>query len=258
MRNPDSLGASSGIAGAGDSGGGMLAYAKAELSEFLRFLQRPRRRKYQASSRREAARRIALCFVFVLIFDLLIALPLDLMLDSIGGFRLIERSGVLYAAFAVLPAPILEELVFRAGLRNAPYTLFVGPVLIVAFCATSVVFLVFAGVVLAVGMVGRFLDRRRVRLHGRKPVFARGRRFVRLYPAIFWTYAAAFALVHVANYQIHAALGALVVFAVSAQFFGGLCLGYLRLRDGLSSAMMLHFLNNAVAVTLACLFDWCA
>jgi len=255
VRNPDSLSASSGIAGAGYSGSGVLAYAKTELSEFLRFLQRPRRRKYQASGRRDATRRIALFFVFVLIFDLLVALPLDLALDSMGGFRSIERSSVVDAVFAVLLAPILEELVFRAGLRNAPYTLFVGPVLIAAFSASSVVFLALAGVMLMAGIVSRFLDRRRVRLHGRKPVFARGRQFARLYPAIFWTYAAAFALVHVSNYQIHAALGALVVFAVSAQFFGGLCLGYLRLRDGLSSAMMLHFLNNAVAVTLACLFD---
>ena len=45
--------------------------------------------------------------------------------------------------------------------------------------------------------------------------------------------------------------GLLVLLGVTSQFGTGLILAYLRLRHGLVTAMVAHFLWNAVAVGLA-------
>ncbi len=241
-------------AASGTRSDAMLAYAKSELGAFAQFLKRPHRRKQLASSRGEAARRLVLFFLLTVAFDILVYLPLSRVLEFLGGFSEIERSGISFGFSALVLAPVLEELIFRAGLRSAGYCLYAGPVLIAAFFSGYQLCLILAGLVVVIAVIGRLLDKRHTRLHGSGLKFVRGRQFLHLYPLVFWTYAAGFALMHILNFHIEGPLGILVVLAVSSQFFGGICMAYLRLRDGLPSAMALHFLNNAVYLALGALF----
>jgi hypothetical protein len=84
--------------------------------------------------------------------------------------------------------------------------------------------------------------------------FARSRAFIRRYPYVFWMYAISFGLVHVSNFYSTNGRDYWLIFAVSSQLFGGALLGYLRLRQGLRSAIAFHALFNAVCLCTDLLF----
>jgi membrane protease YdiL (CAAX protease family) len=67
-------------------------------------------------------------------------------------------------------------------------------------------------------------------------------------------YAISFGLVHVSNFYSTNGRDYWLIFAVSSQLFGGALLGYLRLRQGLRSAIAFHALFNAVCLCTDLLF----
>lgn len=143
---------------------------------------------------------------------------------------------------AIVLAPLMEELLFRAGLRNVAYTLFIGPCLIVLIrFQVSLV----AGMFIAVTALIALVDHLRHKWH-RRPglVMQRGRAFVRLYPVIFWLYGMAFQLIHIGNFQSSGWETMLLPLLVLPQLFLGLLLSYIRLRQGLLHSMLLHALLN--------------
>jgi hypothetical protein len=162
---------------------------------------------------------------------------------------------------ALLVAPVFEEWLFRAGLRSPGYTLGIGPSLVLLNLlhpagGNSIAIALAALLALVVALVlGQVAVRRRRRPGGR---FALGRRFVAHYAWVFWGYTEAFALVHMGNYEGSGArtlvLPLLVLpLLVLPQLPCGAVLGYLRLRDGLRSSMLMHasLLNGLVALLLA-------
>ena len=155
-----------------------------------------------------------------------------------------------WTLLALAFAPVVEELVFRAGLRQAGYTLFIGPALIALIAVpgrrpTLIVVAILLTLALAAWLLCRHVLFRRAGAR-----FAAGRRFVVRYGWVFWSYAAAFALMHVGNYTWSGPRGALVVLLVAPQFVVGVVAGYVRIRDGLRASVLLHFASNAVAVAL--------
>ncbi|MEB0033188.1 CPBP family glutamic-type intramembrane protease, partial [Undibacterium sp. RTI2.1] len=156
----------------------------------------------------------------------------------------------LFAFAALIIAPILEELIFRLGLRNATYTLFFGPILVTIFSGSFFVTLGLTAVIVLMALVFEIQERYRTRNGKSGHNFYLGRQFIQAYPKVFWLYAFAFSFVHIANHSFDDASGFLVVFAVIPQLVLGIFLGYLRLRDGITSAMSLHFLNNLLAASL--------
>lgn len=153
------------------------------------------------------------------------------------------------ALLAVVFAPIYEELLLRAGLRRADYTLFFGPPLILFGATRGDTWNQVAAGVGVVALLTYGLRRRWLLRHGPARI-ASARRFVRHYPLVFWTYAIAFALLHLGNYRLEGARTWLLLPMVVPQFLVGSIAGYLRLRDGLRSSWLLHLLNNAMAVGL--------
>ena len=147
-------------------------------------------------------------------------------------------------------APIVEELLFRAGLRRADYTLAIGPALLLLAIAPWVraTFIVLAVWVIAALVINRVLAWHWSRRPGTR--FAFTRRFVAHYAWIFWGYTLAFALMHIGNYSGSGPRGTIVPLLVLPQFVIGAVLGYLRLRDGLRSSMLMHFLVNSAAMAL--------
>jgi membrane protease YdiL (CAAX protease family) len=186
-----------------------------------------------------------------LTFNVIYILSIGLALHSWTSIENnLEVTSVGVFIVGIIVAPLVEELIFRAGLRNLRYSLFVGPALIS---------LLFGPWQLAAGMfffamsVAAYLhflglDRRKHQYKGEK--FRFGRQFIQHYPKIFWLYAGAFSMVHVTNFRFNDASGLLVVFAVVPQLSMGILWGYVRLRDGLRSSIALHFLNNLIVFSL--------
>lgn len=184
-----------------------------------------------------------------LVFIAIVFAPILLGLTRLLGVKwTLHSSGVNIVIATVVIGPLLEELVFRAGLRNATMTLAVQPVLIPLLIGEWQVALALGGVVATVILVDqvrqRYLndvDRFSVRM-------ARGRAFLTRYRLIVWGYAVAFGLVHTANFSITTTNGWLscfTVFVVSSQMITGIFLSYFRLRYGLLSAIAFHAMFNS-------------
>jgi len=156
-----------------------------------------------------------------------------------------ERPTWTLAFFALIFAPIVEELTFRAGLRQSIYTLAVGPavlLLMMASWSAQTGALLGAWIVLVV-LVHVWLDKRMFKRPGGRTCF--GRRYVRFFPWVFWTYTIVFALMHIANYTVTGPRAAAVLpLLVLPQLLMSVIAGYMRLRDGLKSSASMHFILN--------------
>jgi hypothetical protein len=142
----------------------------------------------------------------------------------------------------------MEEMLFRAGLRNATYLAFFGPAWVALLAGSPWVALA----TFSVAMTCLPLWRRRLaRAPGRIHM---ARRFIRRYPAWFWIYAAAFGLLHVSNYDPMPSQYVWLPLLVLPQFLAGAGFGYLRIRNGLLSAMLLHFIPNLIFIGLYLVF----
>jgi hypothetical protein len=145
---------------------------------------------------------------------------------------------------ALLIAPVVEELLFRAGLRNATYLAFFGPALVALFAGSPAVALAMWAAAMACLLVWR---RQLARAGGRVKM---ARHFSRRYRLWFWVYAGAFALLHTSNFTPTTGQYLWLPLLVLPQFLMGAGFGYVRIRNGLAGAMALHFTHNLMAVGL--------
>jgi len=225
-----------------------------EWCELKEFLKKPRRGRGVSVPLSHGWRRILFLLAVDLCFVLLVATPINAILEHWAGLEDKLDFNVRNMFLAVLVAPMIEELIFRAGLRRVGYSLFVGPVLLSLYCAQSFTLIaIVAGVILLAAVVDKILMRRAPVGNGRR--FARGRAFIRHYPYVFWFYTVCFGLAHLANFYSTNDRDYLLLFAISAQLGGGCLLGYLRLRQGLASSVILHCLHNSLFVTLLIMFN---
>jgi len=220
-----------------------------EVVDLGRFVRAPRR---LAGQRADDAPWVARLLLMTLM-TLTVAMSFDALLAPLAdwaGIRstLPETATPGFVTGALLFAPIGEELVFRAGLRQTLYTLAIGPALLILAIApwVRVTFIALAGWVLIALAARHWLAGSVFRRIGAR--FAFGRRFIANYTWVFWAYTLAFALMHVGNWVSTGPRAALLPLMVLPQFIAGIALGYVRLRDGLRSSMLLHFMINMTAV----------
>jgi hypothetical protein len=221
-----------------------------DFAEFFAFVRVPTRSHPRREKLSRVLRTIATLFALNALFTLLVSIPTYRLLRSLIG--LTWRGGFEPEAFLVLSVtigPLVEELLFRAGLRSARWTMCGMPTLIALFvqgwqsslaigAVTSLVLLVDAAIRRRMGAEAEAILRWR-----------RGRAFLARYPAITHGYALAFALSHIINYASGPAIGwraGLVVFAVSSQLVLGLVLSFLRLRFGLGTSILAHCVWNGL------------
>lgn len=224
------------------------SFCRNETIELLTFLRHPRRRVRHAGTTAQQMRRLLWMLLLGVVLSVVMMFPLEGLVAQLAPS--VQSLMVFNGRFvftAVIMAPLLEEVLFRAGLRNAAYTLFIGPCLIVlVIFHLSWTTGTFAGVTALIGLLDH-LRRKRPGLLQR-----RGRAFLRLYPAVFRAYGVAFAAIHLANYQASGWDAMLVPVLLLPQMLLGLLLSYIRLRQGLVHSMLLHSLLNAVF----CLFEY--
>ncbi|MBC3869404.1 CPBP family glutamic-type intramembrane protease [Undibacterium oligocarboniphilum] len=223
-----------------------------ELQEFTRFVRRPWRGRPQTGQpARVQARRLLLMLALCYGFILCIALPLSAGLSWLGLDSDEEPLSFLFFVTAVGIAPVMEELIFRAGLRQAAYTLFIGPPLIASMIGSWPLVLTLGGFGTLCAIIDRLWQHRLSAGELRLLKLRRGRRFLHRYPLIFWIYAIGFGLTHIHHFSADGWLVLALPLAVLAQTFAGVALGYLRLRYGLVHSMLLHALYNLTACVLA-------
>lgn len=74
------------------------------------------------------------------------------------------------------------------------------------------------------------------------------------FPLIFYFTAVVFGLVHLSNFKGLSIAEPFFIVFVASQIFGGLALGYLRIKYGLKWSILFHGCFNFVAVCLSILF----
>lgn len=235
----------------------LMATCKRELDDLLGFLREPRRKPYATAQGRHWYLRVLGFWLPTLVLALLVSAGLQVLKTPSGLSNTLEHAPITTAAIfgACLVAPLLEEVIFRWGLRSATYTLFVGPAAVTTVMIrdkfSALVCLLIALTMLVLALVYR--QRRRSGALSNMHV---SRRFLAHYPKLVWLYITAFALMHVGNYNIASVAGlCLVALFQIPQFLMGSVASYLRLRDGLRSSIMLHFLHNCAAIGIVVLAD---
>ncbi|MBW7465926.1 membrane protease YdiL (CAAX protease family) [Pontibacter aydingkolensis] len=161
-----------------------------------------------------------------------------------------------FMVLGVIAIPLLEELVFRFGLRfRRGY--FAVPFAIMLLTATGFAFyllpLLWAlGVLVALGVlmvlyllnadaIGDYLEQV----------------WPRKYRIVFYTVALLFGLIHITNFNdfnYASAAVLLVPVIVAPQIWAGLILGYMRVKHGFFWGFFLHAAHNAFFLTLALFF----
>ena len=146
--------------------------------------------------------------------------------------------------------PIIEEFLFRYYLNklfgNLLYIFINTTILIYSFTElTTKQFLIY--ILLAAIMIYLINIFLKKNYASRRMIF---QLFKKLFYLLFYLSALTFGLVHVGNYQICHNHSILIIFLVLPQLFAGLILGYARLKYGIFTSIILHSLNNFIAIGL--------
>lgn len=228
---------------------------RSELKDFLRFLRRPRLAPRLAAPRRLgnslqadwlaglSPLRLLQWALVLWAWNLLFLGPLAVAAAQAGGaqHRLLEMSSIPWLQ-ALLWAPLIEELVFRHGLRRIGQALWLVPVAAVALFngpqwAT--------GLLVAMLLLVLWLPQRRP---GTAQASALPWRWRRRYRAWFpWAFYAAttlFAVIHLHNFNLNQTPAWLLPLLVLPQWFTGLVLGWVRVRRGIGAAILMHAIFN--------------
>ncbi|MBC3920310.1 CPBP family intramembrane metalloprotease [Undibacterium sp. CY18W] len=231
-------------------------YVKRESGDFKRFLVHPQRRKPNTESLTAIGARLLFLLALTLLFGIFISvLSTEFFMDWAGAESKMDMKAKYLPTrellMVILFAPVMEELIFRAGLRKAKYSLFVCPPLLALALLAHKVALVLAIVICAIAIIDFFV-RKRADVEAKTALkFARARSYLLRFPWIFWFYSLCFGFVHMSNYTVSGTPGLLMIVIVAPQFFAGLAVGYLRLRNGILSGMILHASYNCVLVAIS-------
>ena len=232
-----------------------VGWMRTEVTQFIRFLKHPRRGH---KPRPQGFSWVGRTLFFSVLVQLAFNVPSLLLTDGLQEWAKLPMmwelpdSLVKALMLCVVLPPLLEEIVFRAGMRSPTASLFVTPLLVLLMLAALEPAVVAVPTVLVITMcgVGHAVLMRRDPL----ACWRFGRHFVRHYGRVFWMICTLFAFVHVTNYQLGNSSRDLVVpLLVLPQFLSGMAMGYLRLRDGLRASLLLHALNNFYVVGLVLL-----
>lgn len=226
-------------------------WSKSEVTDLFRFVREPTCRQQSVEEPDWLLRAVYLSL------GVIIALaPFVYVIHSLQEFLGIAESrpgpiiNVPTLLYVVVLGPLLEEALYRAGLRNAVYTLLVGPLVTMALLIDSEFQLLVFAVFLTINAV--------LAVWNRSSFFGASQSHVeKLYAEkfrlIFWANCFYFAAPHLGNFQLSGTHIGLFWLAIAPQFVFSVVLSYLRLRNGLKSAIVSHATINSVAMTAAIL-----
>jgi membrane protease YdiL (CAAX protease family) len=230
---------------------------KKTLTEFCAFLKRPsvlKLNKENATLKRD--------FLWLLLLDIAVTIFIAVTYHFLVEFKLIKEYhpksdlikeyGIYWALiFACVIAPLLEESIFRWHLRKRYATIYfvlmsISFTIISKLTSTWLSFLVFF-VCLAIAIVIELYLRKQTQ--NKKTILLR-----RVYPFVFYFSAIVFGVTHIDNFEGLSFEDPAFVIFICSQTFGGLTLGYIRIKYGLQYSMLSHAAFNLFAVSMAILF----
>ena len=148
---------------------------------------------------------------------------------------------------AIIWGPIVEELLFRYGLRRPVAAIWMVPLLalVLVFGLVWWASTILAAVVLLSCLVAK---------SARRPSAAAYRwlrRYARIFPVVFHGVALAFAAVHLRNFVFEEIAGWMMIVLVAPQWVTGLVLGWVRVTRGVGASMLLHGVFNTGPLAVA-------
>ena len=195
--------------------------------------------------------------LWLLVLDIAFATLIGVIYYTLLHFKLIReyeefdifKYGFLLAMFfGVVFAPISEELLFRWQLRKPKWSiLFVLISLeVVAWTFTKNDYALFFTAIglLLIGLTTVLVMSKLNRLKKVKV-------FRTYYVFLFYYTAILFGYVHITNAKGLTLADPTFIFYIGSQIFGGLTMGYLRVKYGLKYGILLHATFNLIAVPLA-------
>lgn len=239
--------------GAGDGPG-----FREEFADFLAFVRRPRlgprlpRGGRGAGAARYGSQewlggisgsRLASWVLVLWGINLLVLGPLAASVATASGAE--RRLDALHLSWfhVVLWAPVIEEMVFRYGLRRPAPAVWLLPVLVSAMLMKPGL-AAGASVALACGAVAAALA-----WSGHRWRWKWLRRYRDAFPAVFHVVTLAFAFLHLANFRLGQGW-LLLPLLVLPQWACGLVLGWMRVRFGIGASIALHAGFNAGPMAL--------
>lgn len=176
--------------------------------------------------------------------NLLVLGPLAASVATASGAE--RRLDALHLSWfhVVLWAPVIEEMVFRYGLRRPAPALWLLPVLVSAMLMRPSL-AAGASVALACGAIAAVLAWR-----GHRWPWKWLRRYVGAFPLVFHLATLAFAFLHLANFRLGESGWLLLPLLVLPQWACGLVLGWMRVRFGIGASIALHACFNAGPMAL--------
>ena len=229
---------------------------KRTLDTFASFLKNPKPLK-QLKDKNLLLKDFTALYTLYVVFSILLMSILGVLLHfdlvkEYKGIDLLKEFGVLGTLLiACIIAPLLEESLFRYHLKemnSAIYFVFLSVgALIVSQIDEIRQQLVIIGIALVFAVLVIELLKKRSRFYVTKF-------WMKIYPYLFYYTAIIFGLVHLSNYEDLTLGDPGFVFYIASQTFGGLGLGYLRIKYGLVYSILFHALFNLLMVTLVILF----
>ena len=227
-----------------------LRYTICEIGDFARFIARPHRARGRPSTRKKRIKRVIFFARAWFTVSLALAALLNQLEEAAGIGYVTPRltKDVLAGVLVIgLLGPMIEELVYRAGLRMPVFCLILVPVVAVATVAPSMTGAAvssFAALVLwTIAIVAR---RRAAASNAARTQMAKA--FIGSYPKIFYLNCYLFAIAHASTYQFVGMQAPLIFVLVFPLAIGAAVMGYLRIRDGLGSSIMVHCLYNTAGI----------
>ena len=224
-----------------------------DLRAFLRYIRRPHltprvaQRGGGSGWRRDWCLNVSfrrmLAWVGLLWFvNLFVLAPLALSVaESSGAQHRIDPDNIPWM-MAVLWAPVAEELLFRYSLRYPRAILWVVPVMaMVVFSGPSwlsgiALFLVLA-LLAALDLKGFTGAEEALGWQWRK-------RYVQWFPWVFHLSVLIFAMVHLSNFRLNDTAFWMLPLLVLPQWMTGLVLGWMRVRSGIATSILMHMMFN--------------
>lgn len=225
-----------------------------EFGEFIRFLRRPRvaprlpgRRAGRGSWEADwlvqiPLRRLWQWAAFLWVINIVFLGPIAFIAAGAGGAQHHMSLFNIPWLQAIVWAPIVEELVFRYGLRRVGQAVWVVP--------TAAVIMVTGptwptAMLLAVVVVWcRWVEVRSSGMDGGLLPWSRRRVYLALFPWVFHASCLLFAAVHLHNFSLNNTPYWLMPLLVLPQWLTGLVLGWQRVKRGIGASMLLHGLFN--------------
>ncbi len=155
---------------------------------------------------------------------------------------------------AAVWAPLVEELLFRFGLRRPRLALLYVPILTYVLYTKAGLFNIIVVVLLLALFV--ILDLSRLTTDRYALPFKWRRLYCRFFPVIFHGSVLVFASMHLMNYEFPGGAASLLLpLLILPQWLTGLVIAWMRVRDGFACAVVMHALFNGLPVVLLALLS---